>query len=212
MYDRFTDRARTIMGLARSEAIKLGHDYIGTQHVFYAMLVEGSGVAASVLRKLEMTKERLRSALDAISPRSDHNKPIMGALPFTPRMKKVLETSIIEADALRHNYIGTEHLLLALAKVEDGPVAEMFKILDLNPDSVRKAVLAEIAPTASPTTAPTVQLDVVIGILGKHIAYFSEPQPFEQFLGEAISRPRRLALDALQRVASEISDLRFGKV
>ena len=115
MFDRFTDRARRVMGLARQEAQRFNHEYIGTEHILLGLIQEGSGVAANVLRNLDIDLDKIRREVEKIV-QSGPSMVTMGQLPFTPRAKKVLELSVEEASNLGHNYIGTEHLLLGLIR------------------------------------------------------------------------------------------------
>ncbi len=130
MFDRFTDRSRKVMGLARQEAGRLSHQYIGTEHILLGLIAEGSGVAANVLRNLKVDPDRVRVEVEKLV----QNGPIMvtmGQLPFTPRAKRMLELSAEAADDLRHNYIGTEHLLLALIAEGEGAGAAALRAVGL---------------------------------------------------------------------------------
>ena len=106
MFDRFTDRAKKVMNLARQEASRLNHEYLGTEHVLLGLIAEGSGVAANVLRNMNIDLERIRGEVEKMV-KAGPNVVHMGQLPFTPRAKKVLELSMEEASNLGHNYIGT---------------------------------------------------------------------------------------------------------
>jgi ATP-dependent Clp protease ATP-binding subunit ClpC len=140
MFDRFTDRARKVMSLARQEAERLNHDYIGTEHILLGLVHEGSGVAANVLENLEVDLEKVRLEVEKlVKPAPD--VVTMGQLPFTPRAKKVLEYAIDEARALDHNYVGTEHLLLGLLREQEGLAAQVLMNLALKLEEVRAEVL-----------------------------------------------------------------------
>ncbi len=149
MFDRFTDRARKVMGLAREEAQKLQHQYIGTEHLLLGLAREGSGVAANVLRNLKVDPERIRIEISKTA-RTGPSMITMGQLPFTPRTKKVLELSSGAAYDLKHNYIGTEHLILGLICETDGIAAKVLLGLGLTPDAVRKEVLELVGATMAP--------------------------------------------------------------
>lgn len=111
MYERFTDRARKVMQLANQEAQRFNHEYIGTEHILLGLIKEGSGVAANLLKGLDIDTRRIRLEVEKIVQTGPH--PVrLGKLPQTPRAKKVLEYAIEEARNLRHSYVGTEHLLL----------------------------------------------------------------------------------------------------
>ncbi|MCZ7648287.1 MAG: ATP-dependent Clp protease ATP-binding subunit [Planctomycetota bacterium] len=140
MFDRFTDRARKVMSLARQEAERLNHDYIGTEHVLLGLVKEGSGVAASVLENLNVDLDKVRMEVEKlVKPAPD--VVTMGQLPFTPRAKKVLEYAMDEARALDHNYVGTEHLLLGLLREQEGLAAQVLMNLTLKLEDVRQEVL-----------------------------------------------------------------------
>ncbi|MDF1700638.1 MAG: ATP-dependent Clp protease ATP-binding subunit [Planctomycetota bacterium] len=140
MFDRFTDRARKVMGLARQEAQRFNHDYIGTEHVLLGLVQEGSGVAASVLKNLEIDLKKIRSEVEKLVSNGT-TMVTMGQLPFTPRAKKVLELSLEEASNLGHTYIGTEHLLLGLIRENEGIAAQVLRNLRVKLDDVREEVL-----------------------------------------------------------------------
>ena len=113
MYERFTDRARKVMQLANQEAQRFNHEYVGTEHVLLGLIKEGSGVAANVLRNLDVDLRKIRNEVEKIV-QAGPEMVTMGKLPQTPRAKKVIEYAIEEARNLNHNYVGTEHLLLGL--------------------------------------------------------------------------------------------------
>ena len=112
MFERFTDRARRVIVLAQEEARNLNHNYIGTEHILLALLYEGEGVAAKALESLGISLDVVRQRVEEIIGRGQEAPS--GHIPFTPRAKKVLELSLRESLQLGNNYIGTEHILLAL--------------------------------------------------------------------------------------------------
>ncbi len=140
MFDRFTDRAKKVMSFARQEAQKFNHEYIGTEHILLGLVQEGSGVAANVLKNIDIDLEKIRHEVEKIV-KTGPSMVTMGQLPFTPRAKKVLELSMEEASALSHNYIGTEHLLLGLIKENEGIAAQVLMNLNVKLDEVREEVL-----------------------------------------------------------------------
>lgn len=140
MFDRFTDRARKVMGLARQEAQRFNHEYIGTEHVLLGLVQEGSGVAANVLRNMDVDLKKIRQEVEKMV-QTGNNLVTMGQLPFTPRAKKVLELSLEEATNLGHNYIGTEHLLLGLLRENESVAAKVLINLGLKLEDVRDEVL-----------------------------------------------------------------------
>ncbi len=152
MFDRFTDRARKVMGLARQEAQRFNHDYIGTEHILLGLVQEGSGVAASVLKNLEIDLKKIRHEVEKLVSNGT-TMVTMGQLPFTPRAKKVLELSLEEASNLGHTYIGTEHLLLGLIRENEGIAAQVLRNLKVKLDDVRDEVLELLG--AEPSDADT---------------------------------------------------------
>src|SRR5271168_3524604 len=140
MYERFTDRARKVMQLANQEAQRFNHEYIGTEHILLGLVKEGSGVAANVLKNLEVDLRKIRLEVEKIV-QSGPDMVTMGKLPQTPRAKKVIEYSIEEARNLNHNYVGTEHLLLGLLREQEGVAAQVLMNLGLKLEDVREEVL-----------------------------------------------------------------------
>jgi len=140
MYERFTDRARKVMQLANQEAQRFNHEYIGTEHVLLGLVKEGSGVAANVLKNLDVDLKKIRLEVEKIV-QSGPDMVTMGKLPQTPRAKKVIEYSIEEARNLNHNYVGTEHILLGLLREQEGVAAQVLMNLGLKLEEVREEVL-----------------------------------------------------------------------
>src|SRR6266581_6923215 len=140
MYERFTDRARKVMQLANQEAQRFNHEYIGTEHILLGLVKEGSGVAANVLKNLDIDLRKIRLEVEKIV-QAGPDMVTMGKLPQTPRAKKVIEYSIEEARTLNHNYVGTEHLLLGLLREQEGVAAQVLMNLGLKLEDVREEVL-----------------------------------------------------------------------
>lgn len=142
MYERFTDRARKVMQLANQEAQRFNHEYIGTEHILLGLVKEGSGVAANVLKNLDIDLRKIRLEVEKIVQTGPGTEMVtMGKLPQTPRAKKVIEYSIEEARNLNHNYVGTEHLLLGLLREQEGVAAQVLMNLGLKLEDVREEVL-----------------------------------------------------------------------
>ena len=133
MFERFTDRARRVVVLAQDEARLLDHNYIGTEHLLLGLLQEGQGVAARALEALGVDLADVRSRVQEIIGRGQHEQT--GHIPFTPRAKTVLELSLREALDLGHEYIGTEHILLGLVRE-----AQVLLALGAGEDQVREKV------------------------------------------------------------------------
>jgi len=140
MFDRFTDRAKKVMNLARQEAQRFNHEYLGTEHILLGLVQEGSGVAANVLKQMHIDLDKIRVEVEKIV-KTGPSMVTMGQLPFTPKAKKVLELSLEEASNLGHNYIGTEHILLGLIKENEGIAAQVLMNLGVKLEDVREEVL-----------------------------------------------------------------------
>ncbi|HOW35145.1 MAG TPA: ATP-dependent Clp protease ATP-binding subunit [Candidatus Omnitrophota bacterium] len=141
MFNRFTERARKVIVLAKEEARRFNHDYIGTEHLLLGLIREGEGVAAAVLQKLGLDLETIRIEVEKLVQPGPQTQ-VLGDIPFTPRSKKALELSAEEARALGHNYIGTEHLLLGLIREGEGMAYRVLLNLGLDANKVRNEVLA----------------------------------------------------------------------
>src|ERR1700677_3424008 len=141
MYERFTDRARKVMQRANQEAQRFNHEYIGAEHVLLGLVKEGSGVAANVLKNLDVDLRKIRLEVEKLV-QSGPDMVTMGKLPQTPRAKKVIEYSMEEARNLNHNYVGTEHILLGLLREQEGVAAQVLMNLGLKLEEVREEVLS----------------------------------------------------------------------
>jgi ATP-dependent Clp protease ATP-binding subunit ClpC len=140
MFSRFTERAKKVIVLAREEAGRLNHDYIGTEHILLGLGKVGGGVAAEVLDGLGLSLDRIRLEVEKMVEPGPATLSI-GEVPFTPRAKKVLDLAVEEARAMRHNYIGTEHILLGLAKEEEGIAAQVLENLGISLEKLRGKTL-----------------------------------------------------------------------
>ena len=140
MYERLTDRARRVMQMANQEAQRLRHDYVGTEHILLGLVKEGSGVAANVLKQLDVDLRQLRLDIEeAVAPGPDVVATVE-VFP-TPRAQRAVECAIEEAETLEHNYVGTEHLLLGLLHEPEGVAAGVLMNLGLTLDGVRRQIL-----------------------------------------------------------------------
>ncbi|MDD4013263.1 MAG: ATP-dependent Clp protease ATP-binding subunit [Candidatus Omnitrophica bacterium] len=139
-FNRFTERARKVILLAKEEAKRFNHDYIGTEHILLGLVKEGEGVAAAVLTSLGLDSENIREEVEKLV-QPGLSKVISEDIPFTPRAKKVIELAMDEARSLGHNYIGTEHLLLGLIREGDGVASQVLMNMGLDLKSVRDEVL-----------------------------------------------------------------------
>ena len=140
MFNRFTERARKVILLAKEEAKRFNHDYIGTEHILLGLIREGEGVASAVLQKMGLSFEKIRLEIEKLV-QPGPSTVVSGDIPFTPQAKKVIELAMDEARALNHNYIGTEHLLLGLLKEGEGIASQVLLNFDLDLGKVRNEVI-----------------------------------------------------------------------
>jgi len=133
VYERFTDRSRKVMQLANQEAQRFNHEYIGTEHILLGLIKEGAGVAAHVLKNLDVDLRKVRLEVERLV-QSGPDMITMGKLPQTPRAKKVIELAMQAARDLNHNYVGTEHILIGLVKEKDGVAATVLSKLGVTED------------------------------------------------------------------------------
>ncbi|NTV53233.1 MAG: AAA family ATPase, partial [Candidatus Firestonebacteria bacterium] len=140
MFDKFTERAKKVINLAREEAGRLGHDYIGTEHILLGLIREGGGVAAAVLENMGLDLERIRLEVEK-SINMGGGTLTLGEVPFTPRAKRVLELAVEEAQALGHNYIGTEHILLGLIREGEGVASKVLEQFNVRIDKAREMTI-----------------------------------------------------------------------
>ena len=144
----FTQRAYAALSLSQQEAVRLGHDYVGTEHLLLGLISEGSGVAARALAEIDIDADKVRKEVLKIV--SSGQKAPVGAIGITPRVKRVLELSQEEARELGHNYIGTEHLLLGLIKENEGVAARVLVGLGADLEKVREKVLEILGGIPAP--------------------------------------------------------------
>jgi len=140
MFNRFTERARKVILLAKEEAKRFNHDYIGTEHLLLGLVREGEGVAAAVLASLGLSPDKIRFEVEKLVQPGPATI-VSGDIPFTPKAKKVIELAMEEARDLGHNYIGTEHLLLGLIHEGEGVASQVLLNLGLDLDRVRMEVM-----------------------------------------------------------------------
>jgi ATP-dependent Clp protease ATP-binding subunit ClpA len=139
LFDRFTERARTVMRLSQEEAQLVNHNYIGTEHILLGLVREGEGVAAKVLANLGVDLDKVRSAVEFIIGRG--GRRVTGEIGLTPRAKKVLQLAGDEAARLGHHYVGTEHILLGLIREGEGIAAGVLESLGVSLERVRSEVI-----------------------------------------------------------------------
>jgi ATP-dependent Clp protease ATP-binding subunit ClpC len=139
VFERFTERARQVVVLAQEEARALRHNYIGTEHVLLGLLREKEGIAARVFESLDVTIDEVRAQVARIVGQGD--EVAAGQIPFTPRAKRVLELALREALSIGHNWIGTEHILLGLAREDDGVAMQILLDSGVSADRIRAEVV-----------------------------------------------------------------------
>ncbi|HUG41058.1 MAG TPA: ATP-dependent Clp protease ATP-binding subunit [Longimicrobiales bacterium] len=150
----FTDRVRKVLAMAREEAIRLQHDYVGTEHILLGLIREGEGVAAAVLMNLNVDLEQIHERIEE-SVKKGKATIALGELPYTSRAKKVLEYAMAEARELNHSYVGTEHLLLGLLREEKGIAAQVLNSLGLTLEDARGETLKLLGSDVNPSQPST---------------------------------------------------------
>ena len=143
--NNFTPRAQQVLALARKEADRFNHNYVGTEHLLLGLIKLGQGVAVNVLQKMGLDLETVRMEVEK-QVGSGPDTKVSGNIPYTPRVKKVLALAGKEAKALHHSYVGTEHILLGLLREGDGVAARVLKSLDIDLERARNEVLKELDP------------------------------------------------------------------
>ncbi|MDF1862019.1 MAG: ATP-dependent Clp protease ATP-binding subunit [Verrucomicrobiales bacterium] len=143
--NNFTPRAQQVLALARKEADRFNHNYVGTEHLLLGLIKLGQGVAVNVLQKMNLDLDTVRLEVEKQVGNGPETK-MVGNIPYTPRVKKVLALAGKEAKALNHSYVGTEHILLGLLREGDGVAARVLKNLDVDIERTRNEILSELDP------------------------------------------------------------------
>ena len=154
MNNNFTPRAQQVLQLARKEADRFNHNYVGTEHVLLGLIKLGQGVAVNVLQKLGLDLETVRMEVEKQVGQGPETK-MVGNIPYTPRVKKVLNLAAKEAKSLHHSYVGTEHVLLGLLREGEGVAARVLKNLEVDIERTRNEILRELDPNFSPEEGDT---------------------------------------------------------
>ena len=152
----FTERVRQVLAMAREEAGRLHHEYVGTEHILLGLIREGDGVGATALRNLSVDLDGLRHRVEEAVKRGDAARSVGPDLPYTSRAKKVLELAMSEARTLHHSYVGTEHLLLGLLLEEKGIAAQVLTAAGADTERVRDEVLRILGTDVGPGQRMTV--------------------------------------------------------
>ncbi len=203
MFERFTDRARRVVVLAQEEARMLNHNYIGTEHILLGLIHEGEGLAAKALESLGISLDAVRQQVEEIIGQGQQAPS--GHIPFTPRVKKVLELTQQAALQLGHSYIGTEHILLGLIREGDGVAAQVLIRLGADLNRVRQQVIAllyqskELARRRAEEGAPLPEVQARLDAVEDWLAAVDQrvgTGPDTSDLDEQIDRVRRERLAA----------------
>ena len=147
--NNFTPRAQQVLALARKEADRFNHNYVGTEHLLLGLIKLGQGVAVSVLERMGLDLDSVRREVEKQVGTGPDQK-VSGNIPYTPRVKKVLALANKEAKSLNHSYVGTEHILLGLLREGEGVAARVLQNLEVDIQRTRNEILAEIDPNFSP--------------------------------------------------------------
>jgi ATP-dependent Clp protease ATP-binding subunit ClpC len=151
MEAKFSNRVKEVISLSREEALRLGHDYIGTEHLLLGMIREGEGVAVSILKKLGIPLDELRTAIErAVKGTANHNVKNMANIPLTRQSEKVLKITYLEAKIFKSQLIGTEHLLLSILRDEDNIATQILNKFEVNYDSIKEMLEMQSDSTSSP--------------------------------------------------------------
>src|SRR3954463_10876281 len=148
--NNFTPRAQQVLALARKEADRFNHNFVGTEHLLLGLIKLGQGVAVNVLQKMGLDLEKERMEVEKQVGSGPETK-MVGNIPYTPRVKKVLALAGKEAKALNHSYVGTEHILLGLLREGEGVAARVLKSLELDIERTRNEILKELDPNFTPS-------------------------------------------------------------
>ncbi len=149
MMNNFTPRAQQVLALARKEADRFNHNYVGTEHLLLGLIKLGQGVAVNVLQKMGLDLETVRMEVEKQVGSGPETK-MVGNIPYTPRVKKVLALAGKEAKLLNHSYVGTEHILLGLLREGEGVAARVLKNLEVDIERTRNEILKELDPNFTP--------------------------------------------------------------
>ena len=147
--NNFTPRAQQVLQLARKEADRFNHGYVGTEHILLGIIALGQGVAVNVLQRLGVNLEAVRLEVEKAVGVGPETKTV-GNLPFTPRVKKVLALAGSEARALNHAYVGTEHILLGLLREGEGVASRVLRNLNVDLEKTRVEIMKELDPNYDP--------------------------------------------------------------
>lgn len=186
MFGRFTEKAEKSINLSQEAAIQLGHNYVGTEHLLLGLVKEGTGVAARVLQGQGITEEKIRKEIDELIGHGDNagKQP----LDFTPRTKRVLELSLVEARRFGHNYIGTEHLLLGIMREGESVAVRILIDIGVDPQKMFNEIIrmiSEETPSASgePKSVSTQSNTPTLNQFGRDLTEYAREGKFDPIIG-----------------------------
>ncbi len=183
--NNFTPRAQQVLALARKEADRFNHNFVGTEHLLLGLIKLGQGVAVNVLQKIGLDLETVRMEVEKLVGTGPDQKMI-GNIPYTPRVKKVLSLAAKEAKALNHTYVGTEHILLGLLREGDGVAARVLKNMDVDIEQTRQEILKELDP---------------------NLNLSEESQPSEESSGKAAEKKGEIKTPALKAFGRDLTEI-----
>lgn len=157
LFERLTDRAKKVLQLARQEAKRMNHDYVGSEHILLGLLIENTGVGARILKELGVSLKQSRIEIEKLVPQGSTSVLNVTNIPFSPRARRILELAEEEANNLGHDYIGTEHLLLGLLREQDGVAAQVLANMGIDLERVRDEVIEMLGSTEVPPPSPSFQ-------------------------------------------------------
>ena len=203
----FTERVRKVLAMAREEAARLHHEYVGTEHILLGLIREGEGVAATVLQNLSVELDELEQVINDVVRKGTSPDPTRPDLPYTSRAKKVLELAMAEAREVNHSYVGTEHLLMGLLREEKGIAAQVLIDAGVTVDAARAEML-RILGTETPraTPRPPVQRRELSAVLRPTTVVSASPR-FMERLRKVIADSHRVAAD---RQTTEVSPVHIA--
>ncbi len=188
MNGMFTDRVKKVMQLAREESVRLGNDYVGTEHLLLGLIREGEGVAIVVLKNLGVELEDLSKSIEKSITTSGGMMTIGQMIPFTPRAKKVLEIAAQEARSMGHKYIGTEHLLLALMKDNESAAANALGSIGVEYDRVKEEIIrvlrgGDVSGGDSPSSSRKKSKTVFLDHFGRDLTELARQDQLDPIIG-----------------------------
>jgi len=187
MFNRFTERARKVVVLAKEEAKRFNHNHIGTEHILLGLIKEGEGVAAAVLQNLGLSLDMIRLEVEKLV-QTGPSTVVSGDIPFTPKAKKVVELAMDEARHLGHNYIGTEHLLLGLIREGEGVASQVLLNLGLDLARVRNeimALLGSVTPGQAPSVGPEKSKTPALDAFGRDLTILAKEGKLDPVIGRS---------------------------